>query len=58
MSYACWRACERIGILPPGVKPAWDDNDTETRSLIIAYDQIRGDEDAKREANRLAAGIG
>ena len=23
--YAVWCACERLGILPPGVKPAWDD---------------------------------
>lgn len=48
--YAVWKACERLHLLPPGVKPSWDENDTETRELIIGYDHIRGLEDAEHQA--------
>ena len=37
--YAVWRACERLGIRPPGVKPAWDECGVETQALIVAFDQ-------------------
>lgn len=56
--YAVWRACERLGISPPLIRTKWEDNDTETQALIIAYDQIRGNEDAGIEANRVAASFG
>lgn len=56
--YAIWRACERLSLDPPNVKRRWEDNDTETQALIIAYDQIRGNEDARIEIDRLNASIG
>lgn len=45
--YAIWRACERLGMLPPGVKSDWDANEPWTKALIIAYSQIREYEDAE-----------
>lgn len=40
MHYAIWQACERFGILPPGVKPKWEDNDSWTQALLLAYNQV------------------
>ena len=40
--YAVWRACERLGIRPPGVKASWDECGLETQALIVAFDQTRG----------------
>ena len=45
--YAEWRVCERFNIRPPRVKPCWDDNDVETKMLLIAYNQIRQIEEAQ-----------
>jgi hypothetical protein len=46
-TYAIWKACERLRLSPPNVKPAWRDNDAETQGMIIAYSQIRESEDAE-----------
>jgi hypothetical protein len=45
MDYAEWRACERFGILPPGVQPRWEDNHDWIQALLIAYSQIRSQEE-------------
>jgi len=56
--YAIWRACERFGILPPGVKDTWIKNDVWGQARLIAYDQIRQVEDAEHETNLLRASHG
>lgn len=40
-NYAMWRACERFGILPPGIPGGWDDLDVIIQSRLISYSQIR-----------------
>ncbi len=40
-----WRACERVGVLPPDVRPAWDDCNVEAQAEVIAYNQIREHEE-------------
>jgi len=39
--YAKWRACERFGILPPGVKDSWKRCNRDAQAELIAYNQIR-----------------
>ncbi len=39
--YAVWRACERFGILPPGVRSSWDDNLLDYQALLLGYDEVR-----------------
>lgn len=34
-------------IIPPGVKPKWDDNDVETQAKLLAYSWGRDKEDAQ-----------
>ena len=41
-----WRVCERFGILPPGVKNKWEDNNVWAQSQMFAYNQIRDYEEA------------
>ena len=53
--YSVWCACERLGILPPGVKPAWDDCGVQTQALIVAFDQTRAYDESEREARLLGA---
>ena len=53
--YSVWCACERVGILPPGVKPAWDDCSVETQALIVAFDQTRSYDESEREARLMGA---
>jgi hypothetical protein len=36
-----WRACERFGIIPSGVKRDWDENPAWIQALLMAYDQVR-----------------
>jgi len=43
--YSIWRACERFGILPPDIKNEWDNNNVECQAILIAYDQIRQNEE-------------
>lgn len=44
--FAIWEACARFGILPPHVKPVWDDNDLIAKSELLAYNQIKCLEEA------------
>jgi hypothetical protein len=55
--YATWRACERFGMLPPAVKPAWDDCDVITQSELLAYDCVRISEDAEFQARLAGARV-
>ena len=47
MHYSIWQACERLGILPPGVKKRWEDNDAWTQAQILAYDQVTQHDEAE-----------
>ena len=53
--YANWRACERLGLFPPGVKPSFSDNDVSTQEMILAYNQIREYEDAQLQSLSISA---
>lgn len=50
MEYAIFKACERFQILPPDIKPSWDDNDVWAQARIIAYNQVRDLEDSEEKA--------
>jgi hypothetical protein len=39
--YREWLACQKLGILPPGVRENWQDNDVWTQACLLAYIQIR-----------------
>lgn len=52
-----WCACERLGILPPDVKPAWDDNTLHVQAAILAYSQTREYDESKYEAELAGAKI-
>jgi len=52
-TYAIWHACERLGIRPPEVKSAWDDNGVQIQAMILAYDQIRDHDEHEREVGFL-----
>lgn len=45
--YSIWRACERLGILPPSIKHSWDDNHPWLQCMIIGYNQVRELEEHK-----------
>lgn len=45
--YAIWRGCERLGILPPDCSAAWDDCSIWAQANIVAYAQVRDQEDAQ-----------
>ena len=45
--YAVWRACERFGIRPPGVKADWDKMVPWHQMQLLAYSQIRENEEVK-----------
>lgn len=34
------RACERFGVLPPGVKRSWDECGLQARKDMLNYDEI------------------
>lgn len=55
MLYHVWRACERFGMIPAGIKREWDDNTEWGKTLLIAYDQVRTIETQKQEAELLSA---
>jgi hypothetical protein len=43
-----WRACERLGIMPPDVPRSWDsipDEDNWIKAHILVYHQIREHEE-------------
>lgn len=41
MEYTVFRACERMGVLPPGVKSSWDDCNWWVQAQLVGYEQIR-----------------
>lgn len=53
--YAIWSACERFGILPPDVKPNWDDNGAWAQANLIGYDQIRTHDEMDLQMANLQA---
>lgn len=57
MEYAIWRACERFGIRPPGVREHYDDMSVSAKAMLISYDQIRQIEDNKRDATLAQMGV-
>lgn len=48
--YAIWRACERFGLIPPGVRRYWEDNDWWSQVCLIGYDQGRQVEEVECSA--------
>ena len=56
--YAIYNACERFGILPPNVKPRWDDNETEDKANLLVYSQIRNLEHTEEVSATIAANYG
>lgn len=36
-----WKACERFGVLPPGVKENFDENLPLIQARLITYEQVR-----------------
>lgn len=53
--YAIWRACERLGIRPPGVKASWEDHATEMQALILAFDQVASHDESEWESSLAGA---
>jgi hypothetical protein len=53
--YAIWSACERFGILPPDVKPEWDDNGAWAQAELIAYDMIKSHDEMDLQISSLRA---
>jgi hypothetical protein len=52
--YSVWRACERIGLNPPGITVNnWEDLDVVSQSNLLAYDQVRGYEDVEMQVSRF-----
>ena len=45
----------KLGVRPPGVRPAWDDCGVQTQALIVAFDQTRAFDESEREARMLGA---
>jgi len=53
--YALWNACRRLGILPPGVQPKWEDNGVQMQAMILAYDQTCSHDETERDAQLAGA---
>jgi hypothetical protein len=53
-----WRACERLGVLPPGVKQEFDDCPVMIQAAIVGFNQIREHEDAEFDASLAGAKLG
>jgi hypothetical protein len=53
--YTIWRACERFGVLPPGVRPTWDKCNVEAKADLLGYEHIRGHDENERDAALSAA---
>ncbi len=46
--YLVFRACERFGLLPPGMHREWDELPNWQKQLLIGFEQIREREEAER----------
>lgn len=55
--FAIWRACERLKILPPGVKGSWDQCGPDVQCMILAYDQTREHDEAEHASAMIKAGL-
>lgn len=55
MEYVTWRSCERLSILPPGLKADWAENAEWTRAMILSYGQIRMIEEKSEQYEFLSA---
>ena len=44
-----WRACERLGLLPPRVGKVYDDNNWWTQALVLQYGIIRDQEESEEK---------
>lgn len=53
--YTIWHACERFGIMPPEINKTWESNNVWGQSQLIAYDQIRGNEENEKDINMYRA---
>lgn len=53
--YAIWRACERFGVKPPGVKSRWEDMTAEEQKLLIAYDQVASHDELQVQSQLAGA---
>lgn len=53
--YSEWRACERFGMIPPGVVNDWNSNPPWIRLLILAYNDIRDREDGEMGVAMIGA---
>lgn len=42
--YVIFRVCERFGLLPPGCKKVWAENDNWAKAKLLAYERIRSHE--------------
>lgn len=51
--YAIWYACERFHLLPPNVQPGWDDNNVLIQAELLAYSQIRMNEEGEQLQSHL-----
>ena len=51
--YTIWQACERFGILPPGVKSTWDNCSVVAKADLLGYEHIRGRDESEERAARL-----
>jgi hypothetical protein len=40
-----FRACERMGVLPPGAAPQWDDCTPWAQAQLLAYESLRETEE-------------
>ena len=43
--YAVWKACERFGVLPPGVLKNWEEMLPWHQAMLLAFNQIRENEE-------------
>ena len=55
--YHIWRACERLGILPPQVEARWEDMDWFIQTHILEYESIRQLEEAEMASSLLSTGL-
>jgi len=45
--FVIWRACERLGVRPPGVRENWESMGVWSQAKVLAYDQVRGHDEAQ-----------
>jgi len=52
-----FRACERFGVRPPGIKQSWEEMDCFSQADLIAYDEIRAIEETEWQVELAKAGM-